>query len=167
MWTPLWLVYSASLAVNCLPGNKWPILQYIRAKMMVWKKNIFFFFTSGRFCLTPGSAGVGLHFQEAPGWSRKVHMYAYSSWILPNICMQHDLIVIPWCHAKLHWRNPMASFWSDLTHLRDIHVCTCWPNTLIQKCYISFGVTCTIIFCKLISYQFVNENNFCFQVFAM
>ena len=28
------------------------------------KKN----FTSGRFCLTPGSVGVRLHFWEAPGW---------------------------------------------------------------------------------------------------
>ena len=43
------------------------------------KKNFFFFFfcifTSGRFCLTPGSAGVGPHFREAPGWSGRVHMY--------------------------------------------------------------------------------------------
>ena len=31
---------------------------------------------SGRFCLTRGSAGVGLHFREAPRWSRRVHMYA-------------------------------------------------------------------------------------------
>ena len=42
---------------------------------------IFFFFfcifTSGRFCLTAGSAGVGLHFREAPGWSGRVHMYAH------------------------------------------------------------------------------------------
>ena len=32
------------------------------------KKSFFFFyiFTSGRFCLTPGNAGVGLHFREAP-----------------------------------------------------------------------------------------------------
>ena len=40
------------------------------------KKIIFFWiFTSGRFCLTPGSAGVGPHFREAPGWSGRVHMY--------------------------------------------------------------------------------------------
>ena len=42
------------------------------------KKNFFFFiciFTSGRFCLTPGSAGFGPHFREAPGWSGRVHMY--------------------------------------------------------------------------------------------
>ena len=35
----------------------------------------FCIFTSGRFCLTPGSAGVALHFREAPGWSGRVHMY--------------------------------------------------------------------------------------------
>ena len=46
---------------------------------MVWKKKkkifFFFIFTSGRFYLTPRSAGVGLHFWEAPGWSGRVHMY--------------------------------------------------------------------------------------------
>ena len=39
------------------------------------KKKNFCIFTSGRFCLTPGSGGVGPHFREAPGWSGRVHMY--------------------------------------------------------------------------------------------
>ena len=36
--------------------------------MMVWK-------IIKKFCLTPWSAGVELHFREAPGWSGTVQMY--------------------------------------------------------------------------------------------
>ena len=34
--------------------------------------------TSGRFCLTWGSAGVGLHFLEAPGWSGRYHVWWFT-----------------------------------------------------------------------------------------
>ena len=47
---------------------------------IIYKKYIYFFFrifTSRRFCLTRGSAGVRVHFWEAPRWSGRVHMYAF------------------------------------------------------------------------------------------
>ena len=82
------LYIQTSLAVNCLPATSDCYMRkndglenYLKKK----KKNFFFFFgifTSGRFCLTPGSAGVRLHFREAPGWSGRVHMYA---WILTQM----------------------------------------------------------------------------------
>ena len=83
------LYIQTSLAVNCLPAasdryyhtyaQKWWSGKLKKKKKK--KKKFFFFFvvvgifTSGRFCLTHGSAGVGLHFREAPGWSGRVHMY--------------------------------------------------------------------------------------------
>ena len=98
-----WLVYlyiQTSLAVNCLLATsdhyyhtyaqKWWSRKLLKKK----KKNFFFFFcifTSGRFCLTPGSAGVGLHFREAPGWSGRVHMYVFLSFSILEWILEHSM----------------------------------------------------------------------------
>ena len=74
------LYIQTSLAVNCLPETS---DRYYHTYVQKWwfgklftKKFFFVIFTSGRFCLTHKSVGVGLHFQEAPGRSGRVRMYA-------------------------------------------------------------------------------------------
>ena len=74
-----------SIAVNCLlaMSAELPIESLFSIHMhkndglqnyLPKKKKFWYFFIPGRFCLTRVNAGVGLHFLEAPGWSRRYHM---------------------------------------------------------------------------------------------
>ena len=101
-----WLVYSASLAVNCLPATS---DRYYHKYAQKWWSGKKFFFTSRRFCLTPGSAGVGLHFREAPGWSGRVHMYALVILFLSRGVSSGDSVA---------FIEP--PFWQELFHFGDL-----------------------------------------------
>ena len=102
------------------------------------KKKIFFFvffciFTSGRFCLTPGSAGVMPHFREAPGWSGRVHMYAI--FLKLCTCFLHGLKMCMWFGY-----NPCIYF-CYFFHFANFVIF--WPQILWKCCDSGYLVSAT------------------------
>ena len=104
---------------------------------MVWKikkkkkKN---FSTSGRFCLTHGSAGVRLHFWEAPRWSRRVHMYVSNFQALKFFS---------------------SHFSQELWGLEDWNLVHTWP---MGRCIVHTGIRLLLLICAFTSSFFFLSN---------
>ena len=64
-------IFKPALAVKLLIAFQQQVTIHVRKNGLEKKKK----FSSGRFILPRRSAGVVLHFQEAPRWSWRVHMY--------------------------------------------------------------------------------------------
>ena len=114
----------------------------------------FFFFTSGRFCLTHGSAEVRLHFRAAPRWSGRVHMYVILtaktvwmprlSWVFAG-CTGHFVgFIMLWI---MWYAISSVSRWAPIRVYTVFHsVSICWMHYSKKTPYCSNFKTVTANF---------------------